>query len=38
MGWSLYLALQHAKEYIETATPERHKKQAHQELARQQAQ
>ncbi len=38
MGWNWYLALQHAKVWPEATTQESHKKQAQQELARQQAQ
>jgi hypothetical protein len=38
MGWNWYLALQYAKEYTEVATQESYKKQAQQELARQQVQ
>ncbi len=38
MSWNWYLVLQHAKEYTETATHERCKKQVQQELAKQQVQ
>jgi hypothetical protein len=38
MGWNWYLASQHARECPEAATQESCKKQAQQELARQQVQ
>jgi hypothetical protein len=36
-GWNWYMALQHAEKYTEAATRESRKKQAYQELAKQQA-
>ncbi len=37
-GWNWHMALRHAEEYTEAATQETCKKQAQQELAKQQAQ